>query len=81
MSGRVVFEEENLLHILAMISLLPGEAKEPLFQNGIALVPKCESKTKPLPGIGDAADAVFTPAVGAGAGLVVREVPPRVAIG
>ena len=48
MGRRVVLEEENLLHILAVVSLRTGQTKEALLEDGIALVPEGEGKTEAL---------------------------------
>src|SRR5262249_10515752 len=50
------------------------------FQDGILLVPQRERETDPLMAIADARDAVFVPAIGARSRVVVREVPPGVAV-
>ena len=39
------------------------------------------AKHKPLLVVADAGEAVFTPAIRAGAGLIVREVVPRISVG
>ena len=80
MRGRVVLEEKNLLHIFAVIPLRTGQAEEPLLQNRIALVPEGEGETEALLEIGDAANPILAPAIGARAGMLVREIIPGVAV-
>src|SRR5207248_11534490 len=64
-----------------MIALIPGEAEEPLFQDGVTPIPKPQSETHHLVTAADPADAVFSPAVGAGTRVVVREIFPSRAAG
>ena len=80
MRWRVVFVEENLLPILAVVPLRAGEAEEPLLQKRVAPIPEGEGKTKPLLEIGEAADPVLAPAISAGARVLVREIIPGVAM-
>ena len=63
-----------------MIALGAGEAEQPLLENRVAAVPKCEREAEPAFAIADAQQAILAPAVGAAAGLVVREVVPGVAV-
>src|SRR6516164_672905 len=63
-----------------MIALVVGESEEPLFQNWIALVPESQGKAESLLVIGNAAQPVLAPSIGARAGVVVWEVAPGVAI-
>src|SRR5450432_3146688 len=77
---RVVFEEENFLYILAMVSLRTRQAKEPLLEDGVASIPKCEGETEPLLEVANPADPIFAPAVGTRARMVVREIIPGVTV-
>ena len=70
----------ELLHVLAVIALAVGQAEQALLENRILPVPKRQGETKPLLIVADAGDAVFAPAIGAAAGVVVREILPSVAI-
>ena len=70
----------ELLDVLAVVPLVPGQAEEPLFQDRIAPVPEGEGQTEPLVLVAEAADPVLPPAVGPAPGVVVREVVPGVAI-
>src|SRR5437667_12873106 len=64
-----------------MIALISGEAEEPLFQDGVTPIPKRQSETHHLMTVADPADAVFSPAVGAGTRVVVRKKFPGCAAG
>jgi hypothetical protein len=77
--GRVEVEIV-LLDVLAVIPLAVGEPEESLLQDGVALVPEGEGEAEALLVVGDPAEAILTPAIGAGAGLVVAEVVPRIAV-
>ena len=81
MRGRAVEVEVIFLYVLAVIAFVAGEAEEAFLENGIALVPQRESKADELVAIADAGKAVFVPAVGSRAGVIVRKVLPGVAIG
>ena len=76
---RAVDVEVILLDILAMVALAVGEPKQALLQDRVALVPQRQRETQPLFVIGDSAEPVLAPAVGARAGLVMGEVIPGVA--
>ena len=75
--GRGVEVEVVLLDVLAVVALGPGEAEEPLLQDGVAPVPEREGEAEALVIVGDAEQAVLAPPVGARARMVVREVAPR----
>src|SRR2546430_16811913 len=64
-----------------MFPLVPGEPKAPLFKNGIAPIPAPQREAIFLRAVGDPADAVFSPAVGAGTRVVVRKKFPGCAAG
>ena len=70
-----------LLHVFAVIAFAVSESEEALFQDGILAVPKREGKAKPLLLVANACQAVFTPAIGAAAGMVMGKVVPRVSVG
>ncbi len=78
--GRGVEVEVILLHVLAVIALVAGQAENPLFQDGIALVPQRQGETDVLLPVADASQAVFVPAVGARTGVIMGQVFPGVAI-
>ena len=69
-----------LLHVLPVVPLAIGQAEEPFFEDGIGTVPEAQGKTEELGVVGDAGDPVFPPPVGAGPGLIVREVGPGIAV-
>src|SRR5262249_10628547 len=73
---RRVEVDEALLHVLTVIAFGAGEAEPPLLQDRIAPVPQRDGEADAPLAIGDAKQAVFAPAIGAAAGLVVWEVVP-----
>ena len=68
--------EVALLHVLAVVALGAGQAEEPLLEDRVAAVPEGQGEAEPALAVGDAQQAVLAPAVGAAAGVVVREVVP-----
>ena len=80
MRGRAVEVEVVFLHVLAVIAFVAGQAEDPFFQDGIALVPQSQGETDRLLAVADAGQPVFIPAVGARTGLIVREIFPGVPI-
>ena len=70
-----------LLGVLAVVALRAGQAEDALLQDRVAAVPEREREAERLPVVADAREPVLAPAVGARAGVVVREVAPRVAVG
>ena len=77
---RRVEVEVVLLDVLAVVPLAVGEAERALLEDGVPLVPEGEREAQALLVVGDPGQSVFAPAVGPGAGLVVREVVPGVAV-
>src|SRR6185295_877040 len=73
--GRVEVVVE-LLHVLAVVSLLAREAEEALLQDRVLPVPQRHRETELLLPVGDPRDAVLVPAVRARAGVVVWHVVP-----
>jgi len=69
--------EVILLHVFPVVAFVSCEPKEALLQDGIAAIPQGQREADALVPVADAADAVFAPAVGARARLVVREILPR----
>ena len=65
-----------LLGVLAVVALGAGQAEDPLLEDRVAAVPEREREAERLPVVADAGEAVLAPAVGARAGVVVREVAP-----
>src|SRR5215472_817164 len=72
--------EIALFHILAVVALVPGHAKEAFLEDRIAAVPEREAETHHLVAVADSADAVFAPAIRARARMVVGEIFPRGAV-
>ena len=59
-----------------MVAFRASEAEQALFEDGIASIPEGKSKTEALVVVANAADAVFGPAIGARAGVIVSERVP-----
>src|SRR5215813_14868738 len=64
--------------VLAVIAFGIGKSKESLLEDRILPVPQCQGKTENLMIVRDAGKAVFSPAIGARAGLVMGEISPGV---
>ena len=79
MGGRGIEVKVIFLHVLTVVALGAREAEHALLEDGIFFVPERQGEAEPLVVVGDAQDAVLAPAVGAGAGVVVRKVIPRLA--
>ena len=77
MRRRGIEVEVTLLHVLAVVALIAGEAEQALFENRIAAVPERQRETQALVVVADAGDAVFAPAVRAQVGMLERENNPR----
>ena len=73
----VVDVEVVLLAVLPVVSLVAGQAEQPLLQDRIAAVPHGEGQADEAVAVGKPGDAILTPAVDPGASLVVVEVFPR----
>ena len=73
--------EVIFLHVLAMVPLAPAQAEEALLEDRILAVPKGERQVQDLIAVGNAGQAVLAPAVSLGAGHVVGEKVPSLAIG
>src|ERR1700733_271950 len=69
-----------LLHVLAMIALQVGEPEETFLQNWIALIPECHGEADALVPVAKTRDAIFTPAVGARTGVIMRKIIPGIAV-
>ncbi len=79
--GRGVQVEVVLLDVLAVVALGTGEAEESFLEDGISAVPEGEGEAESALAIGDAEQAVLSPAIGAAAGVLVGEVGPAGAVG
>ena len=73
--------EVVLLHVFAMVPFAPGEPEEAFFENRIPAIPQGQGKTESLMVVADPGQTVFAPAVGPGAGMVMRKKVPRGAVG
>src|SRR5207253_337534 len=63
------------------IALVACKTEETLFENGILAVPERDGEAHVLAAVADAAEPVLIPAICARAGVIVREVFPRRAVG
>ena len=72
--------EVVLLHVFAAVALWAGQSESALFEEGVAAVPQREGEAQALLLVADAAEAVFAPAIGARARLIMREVAPCIAV-
>ena len=75
-AGDVVQVEVVLLHVLAVVAFVAGQAEHPLLQDRIGAVPEREREAQLLALVADAGDAVLAPAIGARAGVIVAEAFP-----
>src|SRR5580658_8762837 len=71
----------QLLYIFAMIPLIAGQAKKPLFQDRVLLIPKPDRETDPLPLVRKTADPFLPPAPGLARGHIMRCIGPCLPIG
>src|SRR5262249_56106198 len=69
-----------LLDILAVVALRPGQPEGALLQDRVAAVPQRQRQAQPLLDIAEPGQPVLAPAVGAGSGVVVRQVVPGLAV-
>src|SRR2546425_2097503 len=72
--------EVVLLDVLAVIALGTRETEVALLQDAVAPIPQGEPEAKALMIVGDAEDAILTPAIRARARVVMREVVPGRAV-
>src|ERR1700736_6032672 len=79
--GSRVEVEIIFLHILAMISLMSSKTEQALLQDMIAAVPHGEAETNHLMAVADASNTVFSPAVRARSGVVMRKIFPSRTVG
>src|SRR4051794_2796235 len=81
MRRRVVEIEIVFLDVLAVVSLFAADAEHAFFEKRIATVPHRQCETEILVTVANAGDSVLVPTVSTRAGVIVRKVIPRVAIG
>ena len=63
-----------------MVSLAVGQPEQALFEDRVLPVPERQGEAEMLRLVADAPEAVFSPAIGSGAGLVMAEVIPGIAV-
>src|SRR5581483_5770308 len=80
MARRGVQVVVQLLDVLPMITLAIGESEQPLLENRIPRVPHREAYTQSLLAVRKPGDTVLSPTIGATAGVIVREIIPRIAV-
>ncbi len=78
---RAVEVEVVLLDVLAVIALGAGQAEQAFLEDRVASVPQRDGEADDLVTVADAREPVLVPAVRPGAGVLVREVVPGVAVG
>lgn len=71
----------QFLDVLAVVALVTGRAEQAFLEDRVDAVPHGEREAEARMVVRESGDAVFSPAVGARAGVVVREMSPRVAVG
>src|SRR5436309_9832811 len=81
MRRRRIEVEVVLLDVFAVVALGPGEAEQPLLQDRIVAVPEGQGEAETAVVVGDPAEAVLAPAVGARPGVAGGEGAPGVAVG
>ena len=77
----VVEVEIALLDVFAVVALVAAHAEEPFFEDGVASVPQRQGKAQHLMAVADSGQAIFIPAIGARAGMVVGKMIPCGAVG
>src|SRR6516164_7917784 len=80
MGRRAVEIEIIFFDIFAVIALGIGQSEEALLQDRVLSVPQSNSKAQPGVVVAETGEAVLTPVIGAGAGLIVGEVVPRIPV-
>ncbi len=80
-AGHAVEVEVVLLDVLAVVALFVRQAEEAFLEDRVAAVPEGQPQAEVLEAVAEAGQAVLVPAIGAAAGVVVREEGPGVAGG
>src|SRR5262245_46534235 len=70
-----------LLDVVGVVALRVGQAEEALLEDGVLLVPQGQVEAQAALAVGDAEQAILAPAVGATAGVLLREIIPETAVG
>src|SRR5271165_1564606 len=71
--------EVLLLYVLAMVSLVPRQSKEPFFEDSVFAIPHRQRKTDHLVAVADPPDSVFTPAIRSAVRMFKRKKLPGAA--
>src|SRR6266508_549445 len=69
------------LDVFAVVAFVAGETEKALLENGVFAIPKGQREADVLMPVADAADAVFAPAIGAAARVVMGQIFPGRAVG
>ena len=80
MRRRAVDVEVQLLHVLAVVALRIRQPEQPFLENRVEAVPHRERDAPVLVVVAESGNAVFAPAVGATARMIVREIVPGGAV-
>ena len=72
---------QSSFDVLAVVALAVGQPEQPLLQDRIAAVPQRQRETPAQVVVAPAGNPVLAPAIGAAAGVVVREMVPGRAVG
>jgi hypothetical protein len=72
--------EPAFLDVFAVIAFVTGQTVQAFLEDRVVLVPERDGEAEPALAIGDAEQAIFAPAIGAAARVIVRKrFPNRVA--
>src|ERR1700730_8887321 len=80
MCRRAIEVEVIFLDIFAVVGFAVRQTEHSFFKDGVFAVPKGHAETQQLLLIADAGKTILTPVIGAGSGLVVGEIVPRISI-
>ena len=78
MRRRAIQVEVVFLYIFAVVAFAVGQAKETFLQDRVLPIPQRQSEAETLLVVGNASQTVFSPAIRAGARLIMCEVIPGV---
>src|SRR5271165_5299397 len=76
MRGRGIEIKVLLLYVLAMVSLVSRQSKEPFFQDSVFAIPHRQREADHLVAVADPCDSVFTPAIRSAMRMLKREKLP-----
>src|SRR5215469_11137988 len=80
MRRRAVYVEVILLYVFAMVAFAIRQSEKAFFEDWIVAIPKSQRKTELLRVVRDAGEAILSPAVGTGPGLIMAEIAPGVSV-